>query len=43
LKPPWSQRFRMRALRTGASCRGLEPMIINPSASSIPATVGLKT
>jgi hypothetical protein len=32
----------MRAFSTGASLRGLAPMIISPSASSIPAMVALK-
>src|SRR5256885_8223426 len=33
---PLRQRLRMRALSTGASRRGLAPMIINPSACSMP-------
>ena len=36
------QRLRMRALRTGASLRGLEPTIRIASASSMPAIVGVE-
>ena len=40
--PPASQRLRMRALSTGASRRGLVPMISIASASSIPAMRGVE-